>query len=138
MAERSKRSARHKPRVYNASQRNEIAFAPNAREVIEMPHTTTDFRDKFRDIRYYGILDGDAGAYRVVIPDFPGCVGEGSTMEGAVDGATSALRVVTGVMWPTDEALPEPTDLDEIHASRAAAGKPRGIDYRITLHEEHE
>ena len=132
------RSARHKLRAYNATQRNGVEFLPDVREVTEMPHTTTDFREKFRDVHYFGILDGEAGAYRVVIPDFPGCVGEGSTMEVAVDGATNALRVLAGVMWAKAETLPEPTDLGEIHASRAADGKPKGIDYRITLHEEHE
>ena len=54
-------------------------------------------------------------------------------MDAAVDDATSALRVVIGFMRATDEVLSEPTDLNEIHAKRAAAGEPEGIDYRTTL-----
>ena len=102
-----------------------------------MPHTTSAFRDKFRDIHYFGILDGDEGAYRIVVPDFPSCSGEGSTVDEAVEAATTALRIAAGMLWVSDKPLPEPTLLDAIHQQRAANGEPEGIDYRITLHEEH-
>ncbi|MGI9480261.1 MAG: type II toxin-antitoxin system HicB family antitoxin [Hyphomicrobiaceae bacterium] len=102
-----------------------------------MPHTTTEFRDRFRDIHYFGILDGDAGAYRIVIPDFPNCTGEGATVEEAVHAATNSLRIAAGLLWVTDKPLPKPSGLDAIHKKRTVDGEPEGIDYRITLHEEH-
>lgn len=103
-----------------------------------MPHTTTEFRDKFRDVHYFGILDGNEGAYRIVIPDFPRCSGEGLTIEEAVDAATDALRIAAGLLWVSEAPLPVPTELDVIHRKRAAKGEPEGIDYRITLHTEHD
>lgn len=42
--------------------------------------------------RYTVLIDGRSGAYGVVVPDLPGCVAMGATIEEAVDHVADAMR----------------------------------------------
>jgi predicted RNase H-like HicB family nuclease len=42
--------------------------------------------------RYTALIDGEAGAYGVVIPDLPGCTAMGDTVERALINAVAAVR----------------------------------------------
>jgi predicted RNase H-like HicB family nuclease len=43
--------------------------------------------------RYVALIDGRKGAYGVVVPDLPGCVAMGASVEAAIANAAAALRV---------------------------------------------
>jgi predicted RNase H-like HicB family nuclease len=63
---------------------------------------------------YPALIDGEGDVWGVVIPDFPGCHGGGSTPEAALKDASSALREFATLMLADGEPLPEPTPLDEV------------------------
>lgn len=43
-------------------------------------------------MRYLALIDGEAGAYGVTIPDLPGCTAMGATVEEALAAAVEAMR----------------------------------------------
>ncbi len=64
--------------------------------------------------RYVGLIDGSGDVWGVIIPDFPGCHGGGTTLNEAVEDATSALREFAAQMIADGEPLPEPRDPDVV------------------------
>jgi len=87
--------------------------------------------------------DSDFG---VEFPDFPGCVTAGLTVDEALAMAEQALELHVEGMRDDGEAVPEPTDLDKVLKSPAAAGaaavmialarsKGRAVRFNATMDE---
>jgi predicted RNase H-like HicB family nuclease len=85
---------------------------------------------------YTAIYDGSGDVWGVVVPDFPGVHGGGTTLDGAIEDATSALREVASQMVAAGEPLPEPRDvdvvLDEAMNDRGTS-KVCGVSIRLVL-----
>ena len=68
-------------------------------------------------VNYVGVLDGSGDVWGVRIPDIPGCVGAGATVEAAISDATTALRDVAEYKSKGGFQLPTPTSAAEVLAS---------------------
>jgi predicted RNase H-like HicB family nuclease len=66
--------------------------------------------------RYTAIVDGEKGAYGVVIPDLPGCNAMGDTIELALRSAVSAMREWVEDVVAHGEAVPAPRPIEELLA----------------------
>jgi predicted RNase H-like HicB family nuclease len=73
---------------------------------------------------YIGILDGEAGAYGVRVPDCPGAFGGGETAEAAVADAVSALAAWADAATKDGEAMPRPRTLAALMADPDDAPAP--------------
>jgi len=62
--------------------------------------------------RYFGLIDGKAGAYGVVFPDLPGCTAMGKTMDEALTNAADALRDWAEVMEDDGRKVSRPRSLE--------------------------
>jgi predicted RNase H-like HicB family nuclease len=58
--------------------------------------------------RYVVLVDGQAGAYGVTIPDLPGCTSGGSTTDEALRNAAEAVRLWAEDAIANGEELPRP------------------------------
>ena len=83
--------------------------------------------------RYLALVDGDGGAFGVRIPDFPGCHGGGSSIEKAVEDATTALREFAADMVTDGDPIPAPRSWDDNKSDMDASGEPWGIAVYIPL-----
>jgi predicted RNase H-like HicB family nuclease len=77
--------------------------------------------------RYFGLLDGKAGAYGIVVPDMPGCYGGGGTIEDTMRDAIGAMAAWADAMEQDGERIPEPRKLEQLRddpeiAASIAAG----------------
>lgn len=72
--------------------------------------------------RYVALIDGDAGAFGVVIPDCPGCTAMGATIEEALDNAAEALRDWTEAIEAQGGQAPEPRPPVAVRAEAIADG----------------
>jgi predicted RNase H-like HicB family nuclease len=61
--------------------------------------------------RYIALIDGEAGAYGVTVPDLPGCTSGGNTTDGVLRNAIEAVR-----LWAEDAI----TDGEELPPGRSA------------------
>ena len=59
-------------------------------------------------MRYIALIDGEAGAYGVTIPDLPGCTAMGATVEEALAAAVDAMRDWAEVVEEDGGAIPAP------------------------------
>lgn len=71
--------------------------------------------------RYVVVVDGAAGAYGVWVPDMPGCVSMGATVDEALRSAQEALRLWADDALADGEALPSPRTLEEARADPEVA-----------------
>ena len=61
--------------------------------------------------KYPAIIDGELGAYGVVIPDIPGaCVAMGDTVDEALEDAELALSEFAEILEGQGRELPPPSD----------------------------
>jgi predicted RNase H-like HicB family nuclease len=58
--------------------------------------------------RYVALVDGQAGAYGVTIPDLPGCTSGGSTTDEALRNAAEAVRLWAEDTIANGKELPRP------------------------------
>ena len=64
---------------------------------------------------YPAIIDGERGAYGVVIPDMPGaCCAMGSTVDEALVNAEHALADFVSVLEQKGATVPPPSAIDEV------------------------
>lgn len=71
-------------------------------------------------VGYLALIRKDADSdYGVDFPDFPGCVSAGTTIEAARAAATEALALHLEGLRADGDAIPEPSDLDEVMADPA-------------------
>jgi len=64
--------------------------------------------------RYLALVDGEAGAYGVVIPELEGCTAMGDTMEAALANAVDAMRDWVQVVEEDGGTIPQPRRLEEV------------------------
>ena len=65
--------------------------------------------------RYPAIIDGELGAYGVVIPDIPGaCVAMGNTVDEALADAEEVLAEFVEMILADGDPIPEPSTLEDV------------------------
>ena len=65
--------------------------------------------------RYPAIIDGEFGAYGVVIPDIPGaCVAMGNTVDEALADAEEVLAEFVEMILADGDPIPEPSTLEDV------------------------
>jgi predicted RNase H-like HicB family nuclease len=64
--------------------------------------------------RYTALIDGEAGAYGVTIPDMPGCTAMSKTIEDAIANAAEAMRDWAEEMEAMGETIPAPRPLEDL------------------------
>ena len=65
--------------------------------------------------RYPAVIDGDKGAYGVVVPDMPGaCCAMGATVDEALVNAEAALADFVSVLEEDWEEAPTSSSIDDI------------------------
>jgi predicted RNase H-like HicB family nuclease len=79
---------------------------------------------------YIAAIFEDQGGFGVVFPDFPGCVSQGETLEGARVMAEEALGLHIKGMLADGEALPRPLGLDLTRAHELCEGASAFIAVR--------
>lgn len=67
-------------------------------------------------MRYIALIDGEAGAYGVTIPDMPGCTAMGATIEEALAAAVDAMRDWADVVEEDGGAVPAPRAIADVRA----------------------
>lgn len=66
-------------------------------------------------VRYPAVIDGERGAYGVVVVDMPGaCCAMGATVDEALVAAEAALADFARLMGENGEAIPEPTAIEDV------------------------
>ena len=66
-------------------------------------------------IRYPAVIDGERGAYGVVVVDMPGaCCAMGATVDEALAAAEIALADFAKLMKENGETIPAPSDIGDI------------------------
>ncbi len=70
---------------------------------------------------YVALLDGQAGAYGVVVPDLPGCSSGGATIEEAVANAQEAVTLWADEMVAQGGEIPAPRDAQAVLADSEVA-----------------
>ena len=83
--------------------------------------------------RYLALVDGEGTTFGVRIPDFPGCHGGGSSIDKAVEDATTALREFAADMVTDGDPIPAPRSWNDIKSDMDASGEPWGIAVYIPL-----
>jgi predicted RNase H-like HicB family nuclease len=62
--------------------------------------------------RYVALVDGQAGAYGVVVPDLPGCSSGGATVDEALLNAQEAISLWADEMIVQGGEIPAPRDME--------------------------
>jgi len=81
---------------------------------------------------YVALIDGEGGAFGVVVPDLPGCTSAGATVEQALSNAAEAVRLWCDDARADGEDVPEPRPIEDLRrdpdiASALAAGAVLGL-----------
>ena len=63
---------------------------------------------------YVALIDGESGAFGVVVPDLPGCASAGGTVEEALRNAAEAVRLWRDDARADGEAIPEPRAIEDL------------------------
>ena len=71
--------------------------------------------------RYVALVDGQAGAYGVVVPDLPGCTSAGGTTDEALRNAIEAVRLWAEDAIADGEELPAPRSAEALRADAEVA-----------------
>jgi predicted RNase H-like HicB family nuclease len=71
--------------------------------------------------RYVALIDGEAGAYGVTVPDLPGCTSDGSTTDEALRNAMEAIRLWAEDAIAEGEELPAPRSVERLRADPEVA-----------------
>lgn len=67
-------------------------------------------------MRYTVLIDGEKGAYGVVVPDLPGCTAMGRTIEEALANTSEAMRDWVEVTEENGGMAPAPRETEEVLA----------------------
>lgn len=71
-------------------------------------------------VYYPAIIERGVDSFGVYFPDLPGCVSAGRTVQEAALGAEEALNGHLSVSAEFGDAIPEPSDLDDIQAAEGS------------------
>jgi predicted RNase H-like HicB family nuclease len=63
---------------------------------------------------YVALIDGETGAFGVVVPDLPGCTAAGGTVEDALRNAAEAVRLWRDDARADGEAIPKPRVIEDL------------------------
>jgi predicted RNase H-like HicB family nuclease len=63
---------------------------------------------------YVALIDGESGAFGVVVPDLPGCTSAGDTVEDALRNAAEAVRLWRDDASADGEIIPEPRAIEDL------------------------
>ncbi len=66
--------------------------------------------------RYVVLIDGEAGAYGVTVPDLPGCTAMGPTVDAALMNVVEAMRDWAEVAEQAGGAVPPPRAAEAVRA----------------------
>ena len=72
-------------------------------------------------MRYPALIDGEDGAYGVVLPDLLGCVAMGYTIDDALSNAVEALRDYVFEMEQDGTPIPPPSRLEDVKVPNGSA-----------------
>ena len=65
--------------------------------------------------QYPAVIDGERGAYGVVIPDMPGaCCAMGSTVDEALQNAETALAEFVMMLEEDGQVIPPPSAIEDV------------------------
>jgi len=64
--------------------------------------------------RYVALIDGEPGACGVAIPDLPGCVAMGRTIDEALANAAGAMRDWADVIKEAGGSVPSPRSAEDV------------------------
>lgn len=78
-------------------------------------------------IRYPIAIERIEQGFRVVVPDFPGCVGVGDNVNEAINRAQEAMVERIKELVEKGQPIPEPTWLSHVEADPAYAGWDFGL-----------
>jgi predicted RNase H-like HicB family nuclease len=67
--------------------------------------------------RYVALIDGEAGAYGVVVPDLPGCTAMGTTIEEAMTNAVEAMREWAEVVEESGGTVASARPIEDVRAA---------------------
>jgi predicted RNase H-like HicB family nuclease len=82
--------------------------------------------------QYAALVDGEAGAYGVVVPDLPGCTSAGATRGEALRNAVEAIHLWTQDAVADGEELPAPRSIAALRAvAEVAAALANGAAFAI-------
>ncbi len=76
--------------------------------------------------RYVAPIDGEPGAYGVVVPDLPGASGAGDTVDEAIASAIEGVRLWCETAAEAGKPIPEPRPIEEVRRDRDVAAALRG------------
>ncbi len=71
--------------------------------------------------RYVAIVDGEPGAFGVVVPDLPGCTSGGRTIDQALHNAVEAVTLWVEDARADGEKIPKPRSAEKLRADPAVA-----------------
>ena len=64
--------------------------------------------------RYVALIDGNAGAYGIIVPDLPGCTSGGRSIDAALRNAVDAVRLWAEDARADGEALPRARSIETL------------------------
>jgi predicted RNase H-like HicB family nuclease len=76
--------------------------------------------------QYVVLIDGEPGAYGVTVPDLPGAVGAGSTIDEALASASDGVRLWIAAMTEEGTAIPQPRPIEVLR---------RDSDFAVALRD---
>jgi predicted RNase H-like HicB family nuclease len=85
--------------------------------------------------RYRAIVDGEPGAYGVVIPDLPGCTAMGGTVDEALADAASAAAAWAEVARADGAVIPKPQSEASVNWNYRVIRSEDGADVNYAIHE---
>jgi len=65
-------------------------------------------------MRFVAIVDGEPGAYGVVVPDLPGCTSGGETIDAALRNAVEAVTLWVEDARADGEKIPQPRSAEKL------------------------
>jgi predicted RNase H-like HicB family nuclease len=68
--------------------------------------------------RHTALIDGETGAYGVIIPDMPGCTAMGATIEAAIANAAEAVRDWAAEIEALGGKVPAPRPLEALRRDK--------------------
>lgn len=81
------------------------------------------------------LTEAEGGGWLITFPDFPGCMGDGATIEEAVADGTMALESVLAVLEEDGHPVPKP---GETQSGKFMQRLPKSLHARLTARAKQE
>jgi predicted RNase H-like HicB family nuclease len=76
------------------------------------------------EITYWAVIEGESDNYGAFVPDVPGAVGAGESLEEAVKSLRESLTIVLADLHESRLELPAPTPKDQLDFSEFEPEEP--------------